>query len=270
MPIIDLHAHTKYSDGVCSPAETVFAYVKAGVQMMAITDHDTVDAVEECRARAEKAGVIFINGVEISAQGHDYLHILGYNIDIKNKRFEDFLAENRSLRNERIKKIIKKLQESGVLIEEENVFSTVKNTASRAHIADALKRAGIVSSRQEGFKKYLAQSRPAYVPPEGKNFAEIIAQIHQAGGKAFLAHPGAVKEIWDFPRWTNAGLDGIEVYYPTHNAQTQKDLSQIAKKYGLLVSAGSDFHGAGSGRRNKPGIETPQAVFELLKEKLCR
>ncbi|MDR0646466.1 MAG: PHP domain-containing protein [Elusimicrobiota bacterium] len=269
MPIIDLHSHTKYSDGTATPAQTVFLCVKAGVKMMAITDHDTVEAVEECRAGAREAGIIFINGVEISAREHDYLHILGYKIDVKNKRFEEFLAQNRRLRNERVKRIIKNLQANGILIEEENVFSTVTNVASRAHIADALKRAGIVSSRQEGFKKYLAKGKAAYAAPEGADITEIIKQIKLAGGKAFLAHPGAVREIWDFPRWVNCGLDGIEVYYPTHNAQTQKDLLQIAKKYGLTVSAGSDFHGAGSGRRNKLGIEVPQEIFECLRENLC-
>jgi predicted metal-dependent phosphoesterase TrpH len=123
---------------------------------------------------------------------------------------------------------------------------------------------GIISSRQEGFKKYLTEGRAGYVPSQGPTAAEVIFQIKQAGGKAFIAHPGVVKEIWNFPAWVNAGLEGVEVYYPSHSHETRQHLLMIAKKYNLLVSGGSDHHGEKSGRYNNPGMEVPQAVFDTL------
>ncbi|MDR0734935.1 MAG: PHP domain-containing protein [Elusimicrobiota bacterium] len=270
MPVIDLHAHTKYSDGTTAPAEVVSAYIRAGVQMMAITDHDTTAAVEEARKKASAAGLLFVDGIEISTREHDYLHILGYRIDIKNKTLNKFLEDNRAARFERVRGIIKKLQAAGVNISEEEVFALVKTTPSRAHVADALKKKGIVSSRHEGFCKYLTEGRAGYVPSPGPVAAEVISQIKQAGGYAFIAHPGVIQEAWDFPRWTTNGLDGLELYYPSHSFEMRQELSAIAKKYGLLVSAGSDHHGEKSGRRNTPGMQAPQEVFDKLKEVLCK
>ncbi|MDR1123998.1 MAG: PHP domain-containing protein [Elusimicrobiota bacterium] len=269
MPVIDLHSHTKYSDGTTSPDEVVRAYARAGVRMMAVTDHDTTDAVEEARQKAVAAGMLFVDGIEISTREHDYLHILGYKIDIKSKTLNKFLEDNRAARFARVRGIIGKLQAAGVDITEEDVFARVKTTPSRAHVADALKKKGIVSSRQEGFRKYLTEGKPGYVPSPGPSAAEVIGQIKLAGGYAFIAHPGVIKEAWDFPRWKTAGLDGLELYYPSHSFELRRELAAIAKKYGLLVSAGSDHHGEKSGRRNTPGMEVPQEVFDKLKEVLC-
>jgi predicted metal-dependent phosphoesterase TrpH len=270
MPIVDLHSHTKYSDGTTAPSEVVHAYIRAGVQMMAVTDHDTTAAVEEARQKAVAAGLLFVDGIEISTREHDYLHILGYKIDIKNKTLNKFLEDNRAARFERVRRIIKKLQASGVDLAEEEVFALVKTTPSRAHVADALKKKGIVPSRHEGFRKYLTEGKAGYVPSMGPSAAEVISQIKHAGGYAFIAHPGVIKEAWDFPRWATAGLDGLELYYPSHSFETRGELAAIAKKYGLMVSAGSDHHGENSGRRNTPGMQTPQEVFDRLKEVLCR
>ena len=270
MPLIDLHAHTKYSDGTTTPAEVARVFIQAGVQMLSVTDHDTAAAVEEIRQKTEAAGILFIPGIEISAKEHDYLHILGYGIDIKSQSLNNFLEQNRQNRDIRVRMIIKKLQELGLDISEDDVFKLVKTSASRAHVADALKKKGIVASRHEGFQKYLIADKPGYVPSMGPSAQQAIAQIRAAGGKAFLAHPGIIKSIWDFPRWVNAGLEGIEVYYPTHSFETRRDLLSIAKKYKLLISAGSDHHGEKSGRHNKPGMQAPQEVFDSLKENLCK
>ena len=270
MPLIDLHAHTKYSDGTTTPAEVVRAYILAGVRMMAVTDHDTVAAVEEARQKAEAAGLLFVDGIEISTREHDYLHILGYKIDIKSKTLGKFLEDNLAARFERVRGIIKKLQAAGADITEEEVFALVKTTPSRAHVADAMKKKGIVPARLEGFRKYLVAGRPGYVPSPGPGAAEVISQIKHAGGYAFIAHPGVIKDAWDFPRWKTAGLDGLELYYPSHSFEMRRELAAIAKKYGLLVCAGSDHHGEKSGRRNTPGMEAPQEVFDKLKEVLCK
>jgi len=265
VPLIDLHAHTRCSDGTSMPAEVIRAYAAAGVQMMAVTDHDTTLAVQESAQRAAAAGILFIPGVEISTREHDYLHILGYGIDIKSQRLNAFLNQNAGSRDIRVKKIIKKLQAIGLDIGEEDVFKLVKTVPSRAHVADALKKKGLVQSRQEGFRKYLCEGAVGYVPSMGPGVTQVIAEIKAAGGKAFVAHPGVIKDAWDFPRWVNDGLDGIEVYYPSHSQTMRQDLLALAKKYKLLISAGTDYHGEKSGRCDKPGMQVPQEVFDSLK-----
>ena len=270
MPIVDLHAHTTFSDGTSSPSEVVYAYKKAGVQIMSITDHDTLEALPQATELAKKAGILFVPGVEISSREHDHLHILGYNIDPQNKRLEEALAQNRENRNIRAKKIIKNLQQAGVNITEEDVFKLVKTVASRAHIADAIRNKKIAPSRQEAFRKFLIPGKPGYVPNEGLTVCEVISLIKQAGGKAFMAHLGIVQEYWNFPAWVSSGLDGIEVYYPSHKQVMRDTLVSLAKKYNLLISAGSDHHGQKSGRDNAPGMEVPQEVFDSLKQNLCK
>jgi hypothetical protein len=270
MPIVDLHAHTTFSDGTSSPSEVVYAYKKAGVQIMSITDHDTLEALPQAEVLAKNAGILFVPGVEISSREHDHLHILGYNIDPQNKILQEALALNREKRNIRAKKIIKQLQDAGVNITEEDVFKLVKNVASRAHIADAIRNKKIAPSRQEAFRKYLIPGKPGYAPNEGLSVCEVISLIKQAGGKAFMAHLGIVQEFWNFPAWVSSGLDGIEVYYPSHKQAMRDTLLSLTKKYNLLISAGSDHHGQKSGRDNAPGMQVPQEVFDLIKKNLCK
>lgn len=270
MPIVDLHAHTYFSDGTSSPSEVVYAYKKAGVQIMSITDHDTLEALPQAEVLAKKAGILFVPGVEISSAEHDHLHILGYNIDTQNKLLQEALAQNRENRNIRARKIIKQLQEAGVNITEEDVFKLVKTVASRAHIADAIRNKKIEPSRQAAFRKYLIPGKPGYVPNEGLSVCDVISLIKQAGGKAFMAHLGIVQEHWNLPAWVSSGLDGIEVYYPSHKQHMRETLLQLAKKYNLLVSAGSDHHGQKSGRDNAPGLQVPQEVFDSIKQNLCK
>lgn len=270
MPIVDLHAHTTFSDGTSSPSEVVYAYKKAGVQIMSITDHDTLEALPQAEILAKTANILFVPGVEISSCEHDHLHILGYNIDPQNKKLNDALTQNRENRNIRVRKIIKQLQVAGVAITEEDVFKLVKNVASRAHVADAIRNKKITSSRQEAFRKFLIPGKPGYVPNEGFKVCEIISLIKQAGGKAFMAHLGVVQEYWNFPAWVSSGLDGIEVYYPSHKQAMRDTLLSLVKKYNLLISAGSDHHGQKSGRDNAPGMQVPQEVFESIKQNLCK
>lgn len=265
MPVADLHAHTNHSDGTSSPSAVVAYYKRAGVSLMSVTDHDTLTANKEAALKAKEYGVLFVSGVEISAKEDDHLHFLGYNIDPENKEIQEFLAYNRAQRQERVKTIIGQLRQSGVDITQEDVFSLVKNVASRAHVADALKNKKLVPTRQEAFRKYLVQGKAGYAPPRGVSAAETIKIIRKAGGLAFIAHPGIVKDVWDFPAWVTAGLNGIEVFYPGHSYQTRQDLFAVAERYNLLISAGTDFHGVKSGRVCKPGFDIEQRLFNRLR-----
>lgn len=268
MAKIDLHTHSDFSDGTSSPEEVVHAALKAGVKFFALTDHDTTDGVTRAQALCQAHHLPCVTGVEISTREHDQLHFTGYNIDLQNTQFQQFLAANRQHRKERICKIIAQLQQAGVPITEEDVFKRAPNTVSRAHVADALKANGVVSSRQDGFRKYLVPGCVGYVPSVGVTALEAIKQIKQAGGLAVIAHPGISSSVWNFPAWVEAGLDGIEVFYPAHSQALKHDLLALARRYDLLCTAGSDYHGPHGGRITTPGINLPEPYYNRLHHKL--
>lgn len=264
MPVIDLHTHSDFSDGTSSPEDVVHHALKSGVQIYALTDHDTMDGVLRAKAVCQAHNTAFINGVEISTRDHDHLHFTAYNIDVNNRDFQTFLAENRQKRKSRILKIILQLQQVGVNITEEDVWARAPHTISRAHVADALKTKGFASSRQDAFRKYLVPEKAGYVPSAGVSALEAIKQIKKAGGLAVLAHPGITIGHWDFPAWTEAGLDGIEVFYPAHTFTLKQELLAIARKYGLFATAGSDYHGPKGGRNISVGMQIPQNHYDKL------
>ena len=264
MPVVDLHTHSCFSDGTSSPEEVVHAALKSGVQIFALTDHDTMEGTARAHALASERKLKFLYGVEISTCEHNHLHFTGYNIDVHDTDFQTFLAENRQKRTGRIRQVIKQLQAADVEITEEEVFSRAENTISRAHVADTLKAKGYAPTRQAAFRKYLVEGMPGYVAPIGVSAVETIRRIKKAGGIAVIAHPGIVTEQWNFPAWKEAGLDGIEVFYPAHSFSMRQELLHLADKYGLFASAGSDYHGPKGGRCSTPGMQIPQNHYNRL------
>ena len=264
----DLHTHSFCSDGTSSPEEVAYGAWKAGVKIFALADHDTTEGVLRAKAESEKHGMDWVSAVEISTREHDHLHFLGYNIDIHNAEFQAFLKQNRENRVLRIKKIIKQIADSGVDLTEEDVFSLAGNTVSRAHVADALKKKKIVPSRQEGFRQYLVPGKVGYVPSAGVTVVEAIREIKKAGGLAVMAHPGLVQDVWNFPAWVEAGLDGLEVFYPAHSYTLKQELLKIARKYDLFATGGSDYHGPNAGRTASLGMNIPQPYSDILLRRL--
>lgn len=264
MTVVDLHTHSDFSDGTSSVEEVVFAALKSGVQVFSLTDHDTTDGVLQALALCQEHRILCTPGVEISTRDHDHLHFTGYNVDLNNTEFQTFLAENRRRRRERICQIIRQLQQAGIDLTEEEVFSRAPNTVSRAHVADALKAKKLAASRQDAFKKYLLPGLPGYVPSAGVSAVEAIKHIKKAGGIAVIAHPGITVGFWDFPAWTEAGLDGIEVFYPAHTFVVRQELLALARKYGLIATAGSDYHGPKGGRTHNPGMNLPRDHYDKL------
>ena len=264
MPVVDLHTHSCFSDGTSSPEEVVHAALKSGVQIFALTDHDTMDGTARARILATERKLKFVYGVEISTCEHDHLHFTGYNIDINDSSFQTFLKENREKRSGRIRQVIQQLQQAGIEITEEDVFARASNTISRAHVADTLRVKGYAPTRQAAFRKYLVEGMPGYVPPIGVNAVEAIRHIKKAGGVAVIAHPGIVTGHWNFPAWKEAGLDGIEVFYPAHTFSIRQELLHLADKYGLFATAGSDYHGPKGGRSSTPGMQIPQNHYNKL------
>ncbi len=268
MPVIDLHTHSTFSDGTSSPEEVIHAALKSGVQIYALTDHDTMDGTARAHALATERGLRFVYGVEISTADHDHLHFTGYNINVNDADFQAFLKDNREKRTGRIRQVIKQLQDAGLDITEEEVFTRAANTVSRAHVADALAKKGYAQTRSIAFRQYLVEGKPGFVPPIAVSAVEAIHRIKKAGGLAVIAHPGIVTDHWNFPAWTEAGLDGIEVFYPAHSFAVKQELLYLAKRYGLFATAGSDYHGPKGGKCTSPGMQIPQDHFNRLLSKL--
>lgn len=246
----DLHTHTNFSDGSFSPEELVAEAKKIGLTYLAITDHDTVDGVKylyENGIFSDKS-IKLIPGIEFSAlhPEHD-IHIVGYNIDIYDGELSELIDEISESRWERFSKIIKNLQNQKYNIREADVLKVVGDSKSvgRFHIAKALVKNGEFKTIREVFEKMLAKDRPAYAPRFFPKVDEIVEVIHQAGGKACLAHPllvgddNLVEEIC-------TKIDCLEIFYPCHKPKDVQRYKTLASKYNLEISGGSDFHGTAS------------------------
>ena len=241
----DLHIHTDLSDGTMSPGQVVKEASKLNLRTIAITDHDSVDAVEIAQIVGDMEGVNVIPAIELSSyyQPAD-IHLLGYYIDTKNSALIEKLAELRLERVERIKKITKKLRATGVKVEHQEVFDVSKEgSPGRMHIADVLCSKGYCANIRETFKKYLSDNGPAFVPKVALTLKDAIELIISSDGIPVLAHPGVTKRDTLIPKMVEYGLQGIEVYYPTHQPDAVKRYKRIAKKHDLVITGGSDCHG---------------------------
>jgi len=260
---IDLHAHTTASDGTLSPSDLVAEAVRAGLSAVAITDHDTLDAIAPASAAARRAEppLRVIPGVELSAE-HDDLefHLLGLLIDPIAPELRRRLVAMRAEREDRAERIVERLRDLGHVLD----LSTVRNQAAhgaslgRPHVARALMTIGLVSSVNEAFDKWLGEGCPAYIPKPRLAAPDAIELIHEAGGVAIMAHPFTVPEaareamVRDLAR---LGLDGLEVEYPRHSTADRARYQAWADELGLVATGGSDFHGA-----NKPDIALGHGV----------
>ncbi|MHB8066390.1 MAG: PHP domain-containing protein [Desulfobaccales bacterium] len=251
MSFIDLHAHSTASDGSFRPAEVVRLAKDAGLQAVALTDHDTTDGLAEAVAAGQELGVEVIPGVEISAQfTDDSMHILGYFIDFKSGKLAERLAVLKQARKERNPKIVAKLNALGVAITMEQVERlSGGGQVGRPHIARALLESGYVKSMQQAFDIYLKNGGKAYVEKYRFPPAEAMDMIREAGGVPVLAHPFtlglgsafALKEV--LLDLKAQGLAGVEIFYAEHTPEQEALYLKLAQELGLLATGGSDFHG---------------------------
>ncbi|MCP4229577.1 MAG: PHP domain-containing protein [bacterium] len=250
MEYIDLHIHTTASDGSYTPRGIVEMALDAGLAAIAITDHDTTSGSTEALAAGEEFGLEVIPGIELSVNhGERSFHMLGYFIDPDDVSLNERLKEVRRFREERNPRIIAKLNELGMEITiEEALAKASGDTLGRPHIAAVLLEKDYVKNNQEAFDKYLAKGAAAYVERDRITSAEAIELITGAGGVAVLAHPG-IYELSDeeldgvVSGLAEAGLQGIEVIYPEHTREIERKYHNIAERYGLAVTGGTDFHG---------------------------
>ncbi|OGU67604.1 MAG: phosphatase [Ignavibacteria bacterium RBG_16_36_9] len=240
----DLHMHSYYSDGYHSPEKLIEKAKNHGIQILSITDHDSVNGISEATEYAEKFGIEVIPGVEISTDIRDTeVHILGYFVDAKNKDLEHYLNFFREERYKRAIRMVKKLNILDLDITLDDVLVFAKDSAiGRPHIAQALLAKGQVKSFFEAFYKYIGNHAPAYERKVHLSPQSAFKIINDAGGLSFIAHPGNMPEIL-IKELIDAGVDGIEVIHPSHSPEQVKFYRGIVIEYFLLESGGSDFHG---------------------------
>lgn len=249
----DLHMHSVFSDGTDEVPAIVAKAKAAGLSLMSLTDHDTVKGVELALEEGEKQGIKVLPGIEISTYAVCEVHILGYNIDINNDRLLTRLAEIDDKRHERINAILTNLKKYNIELDEEKIFDRI-GTVGRMHIAKQLLAKGYCQTITEAFDRYLGERGIAYVPSKRITPLEGVKLIKAAGGLAVVAHPlifcqkGKLDDL--IGGLKTYGLDGLEVYYPTHSLDDTAKLYDLAKKNRLIATGGTDYHGL-----NKKGVE---------------
>lgn len=277
---IDLHVHSNCSDGTLSPTELVDYAREKGLAAFALTDHDTVDGLDEAiQYAAELSFPEVIPGIELSSEyrGAD-IHVVGLFIDYHDENFCSKLREFVDSRDNRNEKMCARLRQAGIPITYEELQAAYPDSVvTRAHYAGYMLEKGFIKNRQEAFDRYIGDHAPCYIPREKITPAQAVELILRAHGIPILAHPifyhmseerldklvGELKE---------AGLMGIEAVYSTYSTSDERQIRSLAKKYDLLLSGGSDFHGA-----NKPGLDlgigygklfVPLSLLEKMKEAL--
>lgn len=282
---IDLHTHTTASDGTCTPSEILHLAADSGLSALSVTDHDTLEGSRRILCGSLPEHLKFIAGVEVSTQApgglpvDGSLHILGYGMDVDHAPLQQALGELRKARDMRIPKIIARLNRIGISIGMEQVNELVGSGApGRPHIARIMVAMGIVADIDQAFDRYLGKGQPAYVDKYRIECRKAIDLIRQAGGVPVLAHPylvlgghiGRLSEL--VARLCDIGLMGIEAYYSEHPPAAVAAFLDLARRFDLLVTGGSDFHGEltpdirlGRGRGD---LRVPYDLYESLVSKL--
>jgi predicted metal-dependent phosphoesterase TrpH len=271
--LIDLHTHTTASDGNCTPEELVSRARAAGVEVLSVTDHDTVAAADSAAAACASSGIEFVPGIEITsvADGVD-VHVLGYFLQVDSPSLQTFLRAQRLRRIERVRAMVALLRQQGVELDPDTVLKRAvddpRKAAGRPWIARALVEAGYVDTVPEAFDRWLARGRPAFMPSVGFPPRDVFKQIHDAGGLASLAHPGLVQRDEWLAGFAADGLDSLEAYHSEHDRDATAHYVAVAARLGLAISGGSDYHGDAIRGVRAPGhVSLPRDAFEVLRHK---
>lgn len=278
---MDLHTHTTASDGALAPGRLVEKAVSIGLKALAITDHDTVEGVSEAMARGREVGLEVISGVEISVEAgsNRTFHLLGYFIDPGHQGLLSTLRDRQVARHRRNEMILRRLAGLGMPLDPAILAQCQGGgLLGRPHMAQAMVRHGYVASAEEAFAKFLAKGRPAYVEKFRLGPEDAVLALKQAGGVPVLAHPYTLNfetplELEAFVRTLvrEAGVMGIEVLHPDHGPEYEARFRFLARRYGLVMTGGTDFHGStkpevalGWGRGT---LRVPYAWAEALRQR---
>jgi len=269
---VDLHSHTTASDGALTPRELVRLAAKHGVRVLAVTDHDSTSGLPEAIDEARTLPPLeIVPGLEINCDvpGAE-IHVLGYCLDWDAPWFQAFLGEQREERRRRVHRICERLAELGMPIDPAEVFALVKEgSAGRPHVAQAMVNRGYVKTVREAFDRYLSASGPANVPRKRLTPVEAVRVIRRARGVPVLAHPGLANRDEMIPELVEAGLLGIETYYPEHSGAQTTAYREMCARLGLVATGGSDFHGPQISRAHHPGFQSvPESAWQELRSRL--
>jgi 3',5'-nucleoside bisphosphate phosphatase len=252
--LIDLHSHTNESDGTSSPAQLLEEAARVGLRVLGITDHDTLRGFDIAMPLARDGGLDLICGIELSTKLHGQsVHLLGYFLDHAPgmAEFRNWVLESQASRRDRNIRLVARLQELGFDITLEEAEKRGRGLTGRPHFAQLMLEKGYVSSLQEAFDEYLDESAKGYVYRREPQFAEGVEQIRKAGGIAALAHPVRVRGNIPglLPELCDMGMNALEAYHSDHGPRETALYIELAQRHGLLVTGGSDYHGAA-----KPGV----------------
>ena len=274
---VDLHLHTTVSDGALRPEELVEAAASVGIQVMAVTDHDSVDGIREAERAASGLPIEVIPGIEVSASLEaDEIHVLGYLFDADDPGLRGALSRLQEGRMDQARAMVERLGVLGCPLDWDRVMAIATGgSIGRPHIAKALVERGYVGSVNEAFLRFLKRGGPGYV--EGRKLLpqEAVSLIGAAGGVSSLAHPiivGASDYRLDLPRllpaMAEAGLAGIETYYKGYTPEITTTLLGLAARHRLVPTGGSDFHGGGVvADAELGGVEVPWETVERLRSR---
>ena len=250
MPAVDLHAHTNRSDGTFTPAELVRTAAERGLDVVAVTDHDTTSGLEEAIAAGAELGVEVVPGVEFSAELEGTsVHVLCYWMDVEDPALQDELTRLRDDRFRRGELMIEKLRDLGFDISFERVREIAQGgNIVRPHVAQAMVEAGIVGSEAEAFARWIADGKPAHVPKHALHPLDALQMIREAGGLCVLAHPGMWGDQTSVPEelieaMARGGMAGLEVDHTDHSPEQREHYRALARRLGVIASGGSDCHG---------------------------
>jgi predicted metal-dependent phosphoesterase TrpH len=257
--MIDLHTHSTASDGSLTPGELIRTARERGLSAIALTDHDTIDGLQEAENEAEERGIRFIPGVEfeitwepgtttVAPPGE--FHLLGLGISRPSPAFREAVVSMAQSREKRNLEILDRFGELGVEAdyEELKVLAGGRGSVGRPHLAELLVRRRVVKNREQAFSNYLGKGRPFYVPKTGLEFKHALGIIRESGGIAVLAHPLSLYVAWGrlpglIQELADQGLDGLEAWHPSTKVRSCKRLESLGKELGIYVTWGSDFHG---------------------------
>lgn len=248
--MIDLHTHSNASDGTFSPRNLLVEAAARGLQAIALTDHDTMEGIPEAREAAAEVGVRLITGIEMEiAFEPGECHLLGLGVERPSDEFSAALTDLAERRVARNKAMLDLMREFGIEAEYAEVerFAAGK-IVGRPHFANLLIERKVVKNREQAFSRYLGKGRPFFVPKASMELRRAIRLIKESGGKAILAHPLSLYVAWGrlpavIGEWKELGLDGLEAWHPTAKVRACERLEKIGRDFGMLVTAGSDFHG---------------------------
>lgn len=279
--LADLHLHTNHSDGEKSVEELIEFIHGKGINIFSITDHDTLEGLDEAKRLADSKNMIFVPGVEISTyfEGGE-VHVLGYFVDRGDEELRQFVSERFRRRVERAKEMLDKLRKMGYFITFEDILYTSPGPyVGRPNIAMALVKKGYIKDKHEAFtKELIGNNGKAYVPPDDCKPFEAVEKIKHAGGVPVLAHPGIfVNQVKkgldenDILKLKDGGMEGIEAFHSRHTSSDNLKYLKMARKYGMIVTVGSDYHYGNNPTVAEMDVDPKimAEVIEWVKSRVC-